>query len=82
MVKVRQEKRVINKAIYLALGINLSGQEELLGPWLAETEGAKFWLSMFTELQGRGIKDIFIAAVDGLKGFPEVINTVYPDTKI
>lgn len=82
VVKIRQDKRVINKAIYLALGINLSGQKELLGLWLAETEGAKFWLSVLTELQGRGLKDIFIAAVDGLKGFPEAINTVYPDTKI
>ena len=82
VVKIRQDKRVINKSIYLALGINLEGQKELLGLWLAETEGAKFWLSVLTELQNRGLKDIFIAAVDGLSGFPEAINTVYPDTKI
>ena len=81
-VKIRQDKRVINKAIYLALGINLDGQKELLGLWLAENEGAKFWLSVLTELQQRGLKDIFIAAVDGLSGFPEAINTVYPQTKI
>ena len=78
VLKIRQDKRVINKAIYLALGINMEGHKELLGLWLAETEGAKFWLSVLTELQNRGLKDIFIAAVDGLTGFPEAINTVYP----
>lgn len=82
VVKVRQDKRVINKSIYLALGINLEGNKELLGLWLAETEGAKFWLSVLTELQNRGLKDIFIAAVDGLSGFPDAINAVYPDTRI
>ena len=82
VVKIRQDKRVINKAIYLALGINMEGQKELLGLWLSENEGAKFWLSVLTELQQRGLKDIFIAAVDGLTGFPEAINTVYPKTKI
>ena len=82
VVKVRQDKRVINKSIYLALGVTLTGQKELLGLWLAETEGAKFWLSVLTELQNRGLKDIFIAAVDGLSGFPEAINTVYPATRI
>jgi len=82
VLKVRQDKRVINKAIYLALGINLEGHKELLGLWLAETEGAKFWLSVLTELQNRGLRDIFIAAVDGLSGFPEAINSVYPQTKI
>jgi transposase-like protein len=82
VVKVRQDKRVINKTIYLALGINLEGHKELLGLWLAESEGAKFWLSVLTELHNRGVKDIFIAAVDGLSGFPEAINTVYPQTKV
>jgi transposase-like protein len=82
MLKIRQDKRVINKAVYVALGINLEGQKELLGLWLAETEGAKFWLSVLTELQNRGLRDIFIAAVDGLTGFPEAINSVYPQTKI
>lgn len=81
-VNIRQDKRVINKAIYLALGINLDGQKELLGLWLSENEGAKFWLSVLTELQQRGLKDIFITAVDGLTGFPEAINTVYTKTKI
>jgi transposase-like protein len=82
VVKVRQDKRVINKAIYLALGINMEGHKELLGLWISENEGAKFWLSVLTELQQRGLKDIFIAAVDGLTGFPEAINTTYPKTKI
>jgi len=82
VVKIRQDKRVINKAIYLALGINMEGQKELLGLWLSENEGAKFWLSVLTELQQRGLKDVFIAAVDGLTGFPEAINTVYPKTKV
>ena len=82
VVKVRRDKRVINKSIYLALGINLEGQKELLGMWLSENEGAKFWLSVLTELQNRGIKDIFIACVDGLKGFPDAINTAYPNAKV
>ena len=82
VVKVRQDKRVINKSIYLALGINLDGQKELLGMWLSETEGAKFWLSVLTELQNRGVKDILIACVDGLKGFPDAILSVYPETQI
>lgn len=82
VVKIRQDKQVINKAIYLALGVNLEGHKELLGMWLSETEGAKFWLNVLTELQNRGVKDILIACVDGLKGFPEAINTVYPQTQI
>lgn len=82
VVKIRQDKRVINKAIYLALGIDLEGHKELLGLWLSENEGAKFWLSVLTELQNRGVKDIFIACVDGLTGFPEAINTAYPHAKI
>lgn len=82
LVKVRQDKRVINKAFYLALGVNMEGHKELLGLWLSENEGSKFWLSVLTELQNRGIKDILIACVDGLKGFPDAINTVYPQTQI
>ena len=81
-VKVHQDKRVINKSVYLALGINTEGHKELLGMWLSETEGAKFWLGILTELQNRGIQDIFIAAVDGLTGFPEAIETVYPKTRV
>jgi putative transposase len=82
VVKVRQDKRVINKSIYVALGINLEGKKDCLGLWIAENEGAKFWLSVLTELQNRGLQDILIACVDGLSGFPEAINTVYPKTKI
>ena len=82
VVKIRQDKRVINKAIYLALGINMEGQKELLGMWLSETEGAKFWLNVLTELQNRGVNDILIACVDGLKGFPDAIQTVFSQTQI
>ncbi|QHQ23871.1 IS256 family transposase [Pectobacterium parvum] len=82
VVKVRQNGSVINKAVFLALGINLEGQKELLGMWLAENEGAKFWLNVLTELKNRGLQDILIACVDGLKGFPDAINSVYPQTHI
>ena len=82
VVKVRHEGRVINKAIHLALGVNLSGQKELLGMWMTLNESSKFWLSVLTELQNRGVKDIFIACVDGLTGFPEAIEAVFPQTQI
>ena len=82
VVKIRQNRQVINKSIYLALGINLAGHKELQGMWLSENEGAKFWLSVLTELQNRGVKDILIACVDGLKGFPDAINAVFPNTRI
>lgn len=84
VVKVRQNGRVINKAVFLALGINTEGQKELPGMWLAENEneGAKFWLSVLTELKNRGLQDILIACVDGLKGFPDAINSVYPQPHI
>ena len=82
VVKVRDNQQVINKSVYLALGVNLSGYKELLGMWLAQNEGAKFWLAVLTELQNRGVKDIFIACVDGLSGFPEAIEAVYPQTRV
>lgn len=82
VVKVRQNKQVINKAIYVALGIDLEGHKQLLGLWIGETEGAKFWLSVLTELQNRGVQDILIACVDGLSGFPEAIETAFPQTRI
>ncbi len=82
VVKIRQDKRVINKAVYLALGINLEGKKELPGMWLSENEGAKFWLSVLTELQNRGLQHILIACVDGLSGFPEAINTAYPQARV
>jgi len=81
-VKVRDAGAVRAKAVYLALGINMAGEKELLGIWIAQTEGAKFWLQVVTELKNRGVQDIFIACVDGLKGFPEAIETVYPKTAV
>ena len=68
--------------MYLALGVNLEGHKELLGMWLAESEGAKFWLSVLTELKARGLEDILIACVDGLKGFPEAIEAEYPQCQV
>lgn len=82
VVKVRQDRKVINKSIFLALGINIDGEKELLGMWMGETEGAKFWMTVLTELQNRGLKDILIACVDGLTGFPKAIQTVFPKTKV
>lgn len=82
VVKIRQDKQVINKSVYLALGVTMEGQKELLGLWLSENEGAKFWLSVLTELQNRGVNDILIACVDGLKGFPDAITSAYPNTQI
>ena len=81
-VKVRDGGVVRAKAVYLALGINMTGEKEVLGLWIAQTEGAKFWLQVVTELKNRGVQDIFIACVDGLKGFPEAIETVYPQTAV
>lgn len=81
-VKIRDAGHVVNKSIYLALGINMDGDKELLGLWIEKNEGAKFWLSVLTELQNRGLKDIFIVCVDGLKGFPEAIETVFPQTQV
>jgi putative transposase len=78
VVKVRHEGRVINKAIHMALGVNLAGQKELLGLWMTQNESSKFWLSVLTELQNRGVKDIFIVCVDGLTGFPEAIEPSFP----
>jgi len=80
-VKFRDNKRIINKTVYLALGINLEGHKELLGLWIAQNEGVKFWLNVLTDLQNRGLKDILIACVHGLTGFPDAILTVYPQTK-
>lgn len=82
VVKVRQDNRVINKSVFLALGINLEGQKEVLGLWIAENEGSKFWLGVLTDLQNRGVKDILIACVDGLSGFPDAINTVFAHTQV
>ena len=81
-VKVRDEGFVRNKAIYIALGILPDGTKEILGIWIEQTEGAKFWLRVMNELKNRGAQDILIAVVDGLKGFPEAINAVFPQTVI
>jgi len=81
-VKTRQDGPVMAKAVYLALGINLEGEKELLGLWVAQTEGSKFWLSVFTELKNRGVQDCFIACVDGLKGLPEAVEAVFPLTQV
>lgn len=80
-VKVR-DGAVRVKAVYLAIGVTLSGEKEVLGLWLAQTEGAKFWLQVVTELKNRGVQDIFVACVDGLKGFPEAIEAVFPQTLV
>jgi len=82
VVKIRQDKQVINKAIYLALGVTMEGHKELLGLWMSENEGAKFWLNVLTELKNRGVKDVLIACVDGLTGFPDAINAAFPNTRI
>ena len=82
VVRSRDSGAVQNKSVYLALGINTDGEKELLGLWMAQTEGAKFWLSVMNELKNRGVQDIFIACCDGLKGFPEAIEAVYPKTQV
>ena len=82
VVKMRSDGRVENRAVYVAIGITLAGQKEVLGLWTSANEGAKFWLQVLTEMKNRGLKDIFIACVDGLKGFPQAIETVYPKTTV
>jgi putative transposase len=81
-VKVKSQGRVSNKAIYLAFGVNLQGLKEVLGMWASDNEGAKFWMQIVTELKNRGVQDIFIACVDGLKGFPEAIEAIFPQTQV
>ena len=80
--KVRDNGHVKNKAIYLAIGVTIEGYKEVLGLWIAQTEGAKFWLQVVTELKNRGVRDILIACVDGLKGFPEAIESVFPQSEV
>ena len=81
-VKIRDEGVVRNKAVYLALGFTIEGHKEVLGLWIEQTEGAKFWLRVMNELRNRGVNDVFIAVVDGLKGFPEAINAVFPEAAV
>ena len=80
--KVRSEGRILNKAAYSVLGVNLEGIKEVLGIWVGEAESAKFWLSVLNEIKNRGVKDILIMAVDGLKGFSEAIESAYPETEV
>lgn len=82
IVKSKQDNHIINKAVYLALAINMDGSKEILGLWISNNEGAKFWLSIVTELKNRGLQDVFIFCVDGLKGLPEAINSVYPKSQV
>ena len=81
-IKARSDGHIRNQAVYLAIGINLDGLKEVLGMWMAKTEGAKFWLQVLTELKNRGLEDILIASVDGLKGFPDAIESVFPETQV
>jgi putative transposase len=81
-IKVKHNGQIITKAVYLAIAVTMEGVKDVLGMWAAETEGAKFWLSILTELKNRGVKDILIACVDGLKGFPEAIEAAYPQTQV
>ena len=80
VVKVQHQKQVINKSAHVVLGVNLRGEKEVLGLWLAEQEGAKFWLSVLTELRQRGVQDIYVASMDGLKGLPAAVSAVFPQT--
>jgi putative transposase len=81
--KVKQDGKIINKAVYICLGIDLDGMKDVLGMWIGDgSEGAKYWLSVFTELKNRGVEDILIACMDGLKGLPEAVKSVFPDTEI
>src|SRR3954449_13183580 len=81
-VKIRDEALVRNKAVHVALGVRADGTKEILGLWIEQTEGAKFWLRVMTELKNRGVEDVLIAVVDGLKGFPEAITAVFPDAMV
>jgi len=81
-VKIRHEGRIENRAVYVAIGINLDGRKEVLGLWTSGNEGAKFWLGVLTELRNRGVKDVFVVCVDGLKGFPQAIESVYPQAEV
>ena len=81
-IKARDDGRVLNKAVYMAIGVGMDGLKDVLGLWIEKNEGAKFWLQVFTELKNRGLQDVLIACIDGLKGFPEAIEAVYPDTDV
>lgn len=80
--EIRDGAHVVNKAVHLAIGVTLAGNKDVLGIWLGQAEGAKLWLQIVTELKNRGVKDVFIACVDGLKGFPEAIENVFPQAHV
>ena len=80
--KIKDNGKYVNKAVYTILGINIEGKKEILGLYLSESEGANFWLQVLSDLNNRGVKDILIASIDGLKGFPEAINSIYPNTEV
>ena len=81
-VKMRHEGRVENRAVYVAMGVDLEGRKDVLGLWTSSNEGAKFWLGVLTELKNRGVKDVLIACIDGLKGFPQAVEAVFPEAKV
>lgn len=81
-LKIRDEGTVKNKAVYLALGVDVTGRKDVLGLWIEQTEGAKFWLKVFNDLKQRGVIDVLIAVVDGLRCFPEAIEAVFPQAQI
>jgi putative transposase len=81
-VKMRHEGRVENRAVYVAIGITLEGRKDVLGLWTSAAEGAKFWMNVLTELRNRGVKDIYLVCVDGLKGFPQAIEAIYPQAQV
>ena len=80
--KIKEDGRYISKAVYTILGVNLEGKKEVLGLYISENEGANFWLQVLTDLQNRGVEDILIASVDGLSGFPQAINSIFPETQV
>lgn len=81
-VKSKEDGKSVNKSVYVALGVNFEGQKEVLGLWIAQTEGAKFWMGVLTELKNRGVQDILFACMDGLTGFPEAVRCIFPDTRV
>ena len=81
-VKSKEDGKSSNKIVYIALGVNFEGKKEVLGLWLAQTEGAKFWMAVLTDIKNRGVQDILIACMDGLSGFPEAVRAIYPDTRV
>ena len=81
-VKMRHEGRVENRAVYVALGIDLNGRKDVLGLWSSASEGAKFWMNVLTELRSRGVRDIYLVCVDGLKGFPQAIEAIFPQAQV